>query len=306
MIITSGSSLPEIIILLLGLITVALLYFKHAYSYWSKRNVFTIPPDIPFGNFRPFILQRKFIGENLAYLYNQVKHTGRPYVGLYMTWRPVLLLLDPELCKIVLTKEFQHFSSRSEDIDEEKDPLAAHLVNLNGNKWKFMRSKLTPTFSSGKMKMMFHTLLSCSEELNVYLAAHEKSEEPLEIKEVMARFTTDIIASCAFGIECNSLKEPDNVFRKQGKRVFELSRWDFVRTLIVRNLPKIAALLRLQRSSEETHLFFMNLVRQTVEYRENNNVSRKDFLELLIQLKNKGYVEDTNGEKGETLKSFAT
>jgi hypothetical protein len=33
--------------------------------------------------------------------------------------------------------------------------------------------------------------------------------------------------------------------------------------------------------------YFMNMVRDTVEYRENNKVKRNDFMQLLIQLKNK-------------------
>lgn len=41
--------------------------------------------------------------------------------------------------------------------------------------------------------------------------------------------------------------------------------------------------------------FFMNVVKDTVEYREKNNIDRKDFMQLLIQLKNKGrLVDDEN------------
>ena len=38
----------------------------------------------------------------------------------------------------------------------------------------------------------------------------------------------------------------------------------------------------------------MNAVQETVEYREKNNVRRNDFLQLLIELKNKGSVEDVD------------
>jgi cytochrome P450 family 6 len=46
---------------------------------------------------------------------------------------------------------------------------------------------------------------------------------PVEVKETMARFTTDVIASCAFGINSNSLKDPDSEFRSYLRNVTDFS-----------------------------------------------------------------------------------
>lgn len=44
----------------------------------------------------------------------------------------------------------------------------------------------------------------------------------------------------------------------------------------------------------------MKLISDTVEYREKNGVTRNDFLDLLIQLKNKGSLrEEGNAEDEE-------
>lgn len=37
-----------------------------------------------------------------------------------------------------------------------------------------------------------------------------------------------------------------------------------------------------------------------MDYRELNDVKRNDFMQLLIQLKNKGYIEDVDSNKTES------
>lgn len=41
----------------------------------------------------------------------------------------------------------------------------------------------------------------------------------VEVRELAARYTTDIIASVAFGIEVNTIDNPDAEFRRYGRKV---------------------------------------------------------------------------------------
>ncbi|KAL0268095.1 UNVERIFIED_CONTAM: hypothetical protein PYX00_010167 [Menopon gallinae] len=111
---------------------------------------------------------------------------------------------------------------------------------------------------------------------------------------MLARFTTDVISSCAFGIETKSLDNPDSEFRKYGKRIFE----NPIRTVllnIVRNVyPPILTFLQIRVLSKDLTDFFINTVRDTIAYREHNNIMRSDFLQILIQLLKAGKVENVD------------
>lgn len=68
--------------------------------------------------------------------------------------------------------------------------------------------------------MMYDTIYDVGIELQKYLEA--RTDSVVEIKEVLACFTTDAISSCAFGIDAKSLENPDSEYRKYGRMVFEL------------------------------------------------------------------------------------
>lgn len=109
-----------------------------------------------------------------------------------------------------------------------------------------MRVKLTPTFTSGKMKMMFHTIVDTAANLQKYLEKPAERKEVLEIKDIMARFTTDIIASVAFGLELNSLENPNSEFREMGRRIFEVSTWESIKVGLCFALPEIASIFKVK------------------------------------------------------------
>jgi len=49
------------------------------------------------------------------------------------------------------------------------------------------------------------------------------SGSTIEVKEMMARFTIDAIASSGLGINSNSLKNPDSEFRRRIRKIFEFN-----------------------------------------------------------------------------------
>lgn len=50
--------------------------------------------------------------------------------------------------------------------------------------------------------------------------------------------------------------------------------------------------------------FFNKVVQETFDYRESKNVTRPDFLQLLIQLYKNGYIEDEGNQQEKKVKDW--
>lgn len=124
---------------------------------------------------------------------------------------------------------------------------------------------------------MFPTLVECGIILQNYLNKLTENSELLDVKEVLASHATNIITSIAFGIDVDTINDPNNVFRVCGRKITKSSAIVAFRRLVVLFAPKISRLfgIRLDDSSIET--FIMSVVKENLEFREKNNVFRRDL-----------------------------
>uniref|UniRef100_A0A1Y1LIW7 Cytochrome P450 n=2 Tax=Photinus pyralis TaxID=7054 RepID=A0A1Y1LIW7_PHOPY len=264
------------------IVTTIIVYFKFKYQYWTRRGIPSLETYIPFGTMRNPITDKISLQELLQEQYNICKNSGWRYVGSYIFTVPQLLVVDPQIIKCMLTKDFNHFMERGM-YNEEDDPLSMHLFSLGTSRWKRLRPKLTPTFTSGKMKMMFDIVVTCGYQL-------EKSMQTIcakgaiDIKEVLECFTMDVIGSCAFGIDCNSFTDPSSEFCRYSKRIFSPTRLENVIGLFVYVFPSVAKTLHLKGIPKDITEFFFNIVTRSVQYRRETGLVRKDFLQILMEL----------------------
>jgi cytochrome P450 family 6 len=279
--------------LILGVAGAFYFFMNRRFSYWSKRGVPFLEPSIPFGNVFDLVRRKSSFGDMFKQFHDKCKGG---YIGVYLAAQPTLVVKDLELLKKILIKDFDHFTDRGFFIDEKIDPLTGHLFSLSGQKWHHLRNKLSPTFTSGKLKAMFSTFVDCGKTLQDNISSNigKPALEDIEIRDLFARFGTNIIAAVAFGHEVDCINEPDHPFRQMGRRVLTPSFRESIVGQINLLSPKIVEYLKLKQISSEIDDFFISLVKNTVDYREKNNVSNKDFMQLLIQLRNGGQVNEDN------------
>lgn len=260
-------------------------YIRRSYSYWKSLGVPHNEPVFPHGNIVGLGKTVSFVQFTQNY-YEQFKNASK-MCGIYFFTRPIGLLIDLDLIKNVLVKEFPIFNDRNFYYNDKDDPLSGHLVALDGKMWKPLRAKLTPTFSSGKMKYMFPTIAALGDRLTDHLneTISTKGNDELEIKSIMAKFTMDVIGTCAFGIECNTLKDTDNDFYRLGRMAMEKPRHNPRVNFLLSDMKGLARFFGIKTIRDEVSSFFMNVVRSTIGYREKNDIRRNDFMDLLMQLK---------------------
>lgn len=272
-------------LLLATLIALIALYVRRQYKYWKTNGIPHPAVEFPYGNIKG-ALTTEHISDILNRFYQEFKGTG-PFVGFFFLLRRTVLAVDIEFIKKVLVKDFQYFENRGFYYNEHDEPLSGHLFNIDVPKWRKLRSKLTPTFTSGKMKFMFPTITQVANHFRDVLGkCVDETTEPLEMKELLGRFTVDVIGSTAFGIECKCLDDPTAQFLRMGQRIFKEPRHHPLFIFSVDAFPHIGRMLGIKGLPDEVSSFFMNIVRQTVEYREQNQIERNDFMDLLIKLKN--------------------
>ncbi|XP_075153338.1 cytochrome P450 6d1-like [Haematobia irritans] len=283
------------LLLLIGL-TALYVFGKRHFSKWQRMGFAADQPRVPYGSMAQVFHKERPFGLVIADLYERFQEK---IVGFYMFVKPTLLVRDAELARQILTTDFGSFHDRGLYVDEKNDPLSANLFNLEGQSWRNLRTKLTPSFSSGKLKAMFGTVDDVGDKLVKYLEKElaDGQSHTLEIKSIFTTYAVDIVASVIFGLDIDSFSNPQNEFRLLHGRLMGNRKASTIQRL--RNLsnfvftPLAGLLARLGVTDPITSRLKV-IVSDTIDFREKNNVVRKDLLQLLIQLKNTGKISDDN------------
>ncbi|KAJ8928362.1 hypothetical protein NQ314_019093 [Rhamnusium bicolor] len=122
-------------------------------------------------------------------------------------------------------------------------------------------------------------------ETDVYTDSRKDEIIELEMKNVFTRFTNDIIANCAFGIKCDSLKDETNQFFTMGSSLSAPRGLNVLRGILAALFPKV--------------------FKDTMLLREKENIVRPDMIHLLMEAK-KGRLRHDNEKTTENETGFAT
>lgn len=254
--------------------------FKH----WEERGVPYVKPVPFFGNFWKILTWRIQIGHYLADLYNQF---DAPYFGIFIINHPHLIVKCPDLIKSILVKDFQYFYDRTVVSDEKSDSMQSRFLFFVRNpEWKHTRTRMSPAFSTGKLKNMAGLMSDVAENLKDYIRKN-LDKGSLEAKDIFARFATDIIGTCAFGIEAHSFKYKKPEFREIGRLAFDFTPKRAIIQTLSFMIPSLIKLFRISFFDARFTGFMRTVFWETFNDRRKTNHKRNDFIDMIVQLKEK-------------------
>lgn len=179
---------------------------------------------------------------------------------------------------------------------------------ITGQKWRHMRSTLSPAFTSSKMKAMFVLITECADEFTDCIMKTSKKNENivLEMKDLFTRYASDVVGTCAFGIKCDSLGDRNNEFFTMGQKATDFSGIRGLKFVGYAVSPFLMKLFKIKLFAQDVSDFFRTLVKTTIETREKLGIVRPDMLNLLMEArKGKLSYEDTEKNNEDTA-GFAT
>jgi cytochrome P450 len=240
-------------------------------------NVPFIPPTIVVGNEMDRVLFRKSFAEAQQDYYFRLD--GHPVGGMFEGRTPFLILRDPNVIKNVLVRDFECFVDRLIRPIRPKSVSESSLLFLKGSDWRAVRHASTPIFSSAKMKTMSLCVIDCTEQMLKYLENHHKGSE-IEMKSFFGRFTLNVIASSAFGIQCDSLANPEAEFVKVMSKFGNMTIAQSIALLISIVLLGngwLARVLNVRFINLEIEKYLSKVVLDTKKYREVSHMEIEYF-----------------------------
>lgn len=258
------------------------IYNRWRHSYWARQGVSSAPSI-------PFIGHSHKLATDL-HIYNDevyTKYGGSMFSGRYELQSPSLLVGDPDLINAMLIKDFDHFRNHRHLYYKKNDAVLANgLFMIEDDHWKTIRTIMSPTFSSGKLKGSFPLILDQAEKLVRHCMKTTANGKEFDAKKLFSGFALDTISSVAFGFEADSINNPNSEFVEAAKKIFDFSTYDIIKYLIVNSIPRsINEFFGFYVFSSERpeYQLLIKISKDSLNSRRNGGKGRGDFLDLLLE-----------------------
>ena len=273
------------------LILLFVVWYKWRTNLMKTFDRYGIPgpkPHLIFGNFADY-KTKGYVKCHEEW----IKKFG-PIVGYWLGGKPFVLIADTELLKQIQIKDFHLFATRSMLIQTGINPnprLKNSLIMCEENRWKQMRSTLTPTFSRSKLRQMTPIIESTIKKFIDRVEEHSKKDQEFNIYELYQGLTMDTIAKAGFGFDTGSQDKTEDAVIDAARRSFETNMGQTLMFLwlvfpefrfIINPIRRLVEVFRDYLGFSERG-FLLKVSDQLIKQRRNESSNgRRDLLQLMV------------------------
>ncbi|XP_074137306.1 cytochrome P450 3A4-like [Sminthopsis crassicaudata] len=263
--------------LLILFLTLLFLYGTWTHKTFKKLG---IPGPSPLPFFGTVLSYRKGFAD---FDFDCFKKYGKTW-GFFDGRQPVLAIMDPETIKLVLVKEcYSVFTNRRNF--GPAGILDTAISIAEDEQWKRIRTVLSPTFTSGKLKEMFPIINQYGDVLVKNMQKAAEKSKPVTMKDIFGAYSMDVITSTSFGVNIDSLNNQNDPFVREIKKLIKFSFLDPL-ILTITLFPFLVPLLKKLDVTvfpkEATDFLAKSIKKIKAERKTNTQKHRVDFLQLLM------------------------
>jgi len=269
------------------LVTIGLAIFLF-YIYTSrKHNVFKnsgIPAITPTPFLGGFPLLKKGV---MQCEYDATIEHGK-VAGFFLGNLPTVFCTDPDVIREIFVKRFSEFPSRSQAAGIAQFWEKTILLCTDLHFWKFLRTIMSPTFTSGKLRKMDDLILQCINGAvkRIEDKVGDTTDTVIDMVPTFQGLTLEVICQSALGVDIDTEEESTAELRKQISQLlfFSLEKNPLLTLLfLIPDIKKLYMLLDIDYNNTKAIAYIQESLKSVIQERKKeSNSDKQDLLQLMI------------------------
>lgn len=267
---------------ILIIITVLYFYTARKHSLFRRYGIPAITPT-PFVGGLPLIMKKGI----MKCEYDAITDYGK-CVGYFLGNLPTVFLTDPEIIREIFVKRFPDYPNRSQSANTTQFWQKTVLQTNKYDNWRFLRSILSPAFSSGKLRKLDRIVLNCITHATEQLKDKIRdSGTTTDIMPFFQELTLDVICQSAMGVKLDSEKSASTDLRKHVSRLLHFSLeknpW-LLLIFIIPDMKKLLDIFDIDFNNTTSIAYVQKCLESVVQERKQDKMASeyRDILQLMV------------------------